>query len=934
MGKKKIEKFIIHYLSNVVVTFLIIIMFIGVIFTYYTLLYNETRENIIHQGQIGAISSAEQINKYLSKGINTINLMSYSLDNMIRDGVSVEDIESFMISSTPVIECVTSGDSTGLYGYIYDTYIDSLGWIPDEGYNPIERPWYIGAKANIGRVAVVDPYLDSYTHTMMITLAKTLCDTKGVVAADFSMGRLQRLTEELSTKSGNSNVEIVLDRKYQVIAHSDKYEVGKNYYKEEDTFGSAVVDAMTETKDDNFSLTYNDKEYIGYKVKIENDWLCISLFDATKQLARLKKILNYTIITLILSVAVLLAIMVYSGRKSRLAQILNEQTKKAIAASEAKSSFLSNMSHEIRTPINAILGMNEMILRESEEENILTYSKNVRVAGNTLLGLVNDILDFSKIEEGKIEIIDVDYDISSMINDLVTMIQARADRKGLLLKLDFDRRLPKQLCGDEIRIKQVIANILTNAVKYTQEGSVTFRIGYERIPDDDKNVMLDVSVTDTGIGIKAEDIEKIFIKFERVEEERNRNIEGAGLGMTITKNLLEKMGSSLKVQSVYGEGSTFSFKLKQKVRTWEELGDYEEAYHKSLSKQKKYKEKFTAPQAELLVVDDVPMNLAVIKSLLKTTAVKIDTATSGDECIGMTHEKKYDLILLDHMMPGKDGIQTLREMRFDSENKNLYTPIICLTANAVAGARDEYLRKGFDDYLTKPIDTDRLEEMLMMYLPKEKIIKSVSGEAPKESASEKQSVPDWLFDIKALDVKKGLSHCGDAESYLETLKIYGSNAASSADEIDRLWESGDKENTTVKVHAIKSLSRAIGAEEIGSLAEKLELAGKNGEYDIVAAEIDSLTAQIRAVCEGLAPLCQREPEENAENLSEITEAELTEAYEGLLVAVSNMDTESANYIFNYLADYAIPESEKERFEKIKHAVSEFNWEEAANLLKA
>ena len=396
-------------------------------------------------------------------------------------------------------------------------------------------------------------------------------------------------------------------------------------------------------------------------------------------------------------------------------------SERAIAASEAKSSFLSNVSHEIRTPINAVLGMNEMILRECEDKNILAYSESVRTAGNTLLGLVNDILDFSKIEAGKMEIIPVDYDLSSVINDLVNMIQTKADDKGLKLEIDINRNIPKLLNGDEVRIKQIITNLLTNAVKYTEEGTVTFCIRYDRLPDDPDSVLLKFYVKDTGIGIKKEDIKKLFSKFERIEEERNRNIEGTGLGMSITKRLLEMMDSSLVVESIYGLGSKFSFHLKQRVVKWEEIGDYEAAYKASIGRREKYHEKFRASKAEILVVDDTEVNLEVFKSLLKKTAVKVDTAISGDDGLTLAYDKKYDIIFLDHMMPEKDGIETLHELRSRPKDPNIKTPVICLTANAISGAREYYISEGFDNYLTKPVDSEKLENMILEYLPKEKI---------------------------------------------------------------------------------------------------------------------------------------------------------------------------------------------------------------------
>ncbi len=400
-------------------------------------------------------------------------------------------------------------------------------------------------------------------------------------------------------------------------------------------------------------------------------------------------------------------------------QSLEIEKTVAEEATRAKSSFLANMSHEIRTPINAVLGMNEMVLRESDDANIIAYSESIRSAGNTLLALVNNILDFSKIESGRMDINPEEYDLASVINDLVNMIQTKADDKGLLMKLDFDPKIPKVLYGDEIRIKQVIANLLTNAVKYTETGTVTFGVGYEKAGDD--SIALKVRVEDTGIGIKPEDLDRLFNQFDRIEESRNRSIEGTGLGMNITQRLLELMGSTLEVKSVYGQGSVFSFSLLQNVIRREELGDYQSAYQQMAGKRKSYRQKLIAKEANVLVIDDNLMNLMVFKSLLKQTKIRVDTASSGDEGISLAGDKKYDVIFFDHMMPDKDGIETLHELRALSDNPNVSTPAICLTANAIAGAREDYLKEGFDGYMTKPIDPEMLEDMLREYIPDEKI---------------------------------------------------------------------------------------------------------------------------------------------------------------------------------------------------------------------
>ena len=314
------------------------------------------------------------------------------------------------------------------------------------------------------------------------------------------------------------------------------------------------------------------------------------------------------------------------------------------------------------------------------------------------------------------EIIEVDYNFASLLNDIVNMVQRKADEKQLTFKLDVDKNIPRCLRGDEIRIKQVITNILSNAVKYTKEGSVTFSINSSKCDDSPDYVNLHVSVADTGIGIKEEDLDKLFEAFERIEEKKNRNIEGTGLGMAIAQSFLNMMGSKIQVESQYGTGSVFSFDLRQKVVKWEPLGEFDAAFKSFLKEREKYKVSFVAPDARILVVDDNEINLKVFVNLLKETRMQIDTAESGDASITLFKRNFYDVIFLDHMMPNKDGIETIKEMKACTDTPNNETPIICLTANAVSGMREMYINAGFDDYLTKPIDTKKLEGMLLTYL--------------------------------------------------------------------------------------------------------------------------------------------------------------------------------------------------------------------------
>lgn len=617
--------------------------------------------------------------------------------------------------------------------------------------------------------------------------------------------------------------------------------------------------------------------------------------------------------------------------KVRESDELREAKAVAEEASRAKSDFLANMSHEIRTPINAVLGMNEMILRESSDDVITTYASNIKAAGNSLLGIINDILDFSKIEAGKIKIISAEYSLLSVINDLVNMIRTRVDDKGLRLVLDFDPGLPKGLIGDEVRIKQVITNLLSNAVKYTEKGSITFGMKFEETGDDDGSIMLRIYVKDTGIGIKPEEIDKLFVEFERIEEKRNRNIEGTGLGMSITRNLLEMMGSSLDVESVYGEGSVFGFVVKQGVADRQPLGDYEATLSQQLMVREKYRERFIAPGARVLVVDDNEMNLIVFGSLIKQTRVTTDSVQSGDEGIVLSEKTKYDMIFLDHMMPEKDGIETMLEIRGNAANPNADTPIICLTANAISGARDEYIEAGFDDYLTKPIDTDKLEDMMLKYLPEDLIEKSPDGN--KDSRYETD--PDIPEELKTLagsmiDAKAGIKNSGEKGAYLGLLKIFYESIDEKTEELNRFYEENDLKNYTIKVHALKSSARIIGAADFGEEAQRLEEAGKAGNTDYIHSHHEGF---IKEYAQFKAPLSEVFPEGVSDTDKPEADEELMSAvFEEIKEAAEDMSCERLDIIFDEMEDYRIPDNYKDLFKKLIDATAEYDYKKVLELM--
>ena len=414
----------------------------------------------------------------------------------------------------------------------------------------------------------------------------------------------------------------------------------------------------------------------------------------------------------------------------RLNEELAEANAQLESASAAKSTFLANMSHEIRTPINAVLGMDEMILRECDDKQILEYANDIDSAGHQLLSLVNDILDFSKIESGKMELHPVEYELFSVMNDCYNMISMRARRKELEFRVENAPDIPAFLFGDEVRIRQIIMNLLTNAVKYTKDGTVTLKFDHKKT--DDENIDLIISVKDTGIGISEENRKYLFDSFKRIDERANRNIEGTGLGLSITKKFTEMMGGQIEVDSVLYEGSTFTVTIPQKIADNGTVGKFYERLNRRNegaagdddNKKKRNKSgTFKAPRARILIVDDVKMNLNVVRLLLKNTQIQTDLAASGDECLKYTLMKSYDLILMDHMMPIMDGIETLHKVRQQADGLNLDTPVVALTANALVGAQEMYLSEGFAAYISKPVKSIDLEECLEKLLPHDKIIK-------------------------------------------------------------------------------------------------------------------------------------------------------------------------------------------------------------------
>lgn len=526
-------------------------------------------------------------------------------------------------------------------------------------------------------------------------------------------------------------------------------------------------------------------------------------------------------------------------RSEELANAL-EQAK---YANVAKTTFLSNMSHEIRTPITAILGMNEMIQRETDDSAILEYSENIRKAGVSLLGIISDILDFSKIETGKLELDLEEYSLSYAVIDLYNLVQFRAEAKGLELKFDIDPELPSVLIGDEIRIKQIITNLLTNAVKYTEKGSVAFEIKLEAHID--KTARIRITVTDTGMGISEDEIDRLCEPFDRLNLKKTRNIEGSGLGLAITSQLLVLMDSRLEVDSKVGAGSSFSFVIDQTVVDDTPVGRVDPGASTYGRIGRHSQTSFTAPGMNLLIVDDTPMNLQVIAGLLKRTHMHIDVAGSGAECIEKFGANHYDLVFLDYRMPHMNGIETLDEIRRLYPDKYEKTPIVSLTASAVSGDKEKMIRAGFTDYLPKPVNTEDMERMLIRYLPADSVI--INEEATDEECDELAKLPALLLECVELDAGKGIDYCGDADDYLYALETYARSVDEKAELIEANLQDKDIEAYTINVHSLKSTSQAIGAMSVFEKAKALELAGKDSDINTLISDTPVLMNEYRSL---------------------------------------------------------------------------------------
>ncbi|MCR4851531.1 MAG: response regulator [Lachnospiraceae bacterium] len=595
---------------------------------------------------------------------------------------------------------------------------------------------------------------------------------------------------------------------------------------------------------------------------------------------------------------------------------LEFERDRANVANATKSSFIAHISHEIRTPINAILGMNEMIIRESKEEQSRQYAADISQAAQTLYSIINDVLDISKIESGKLEIIPIEYKLDQMLYDTVSAYKPRIDAKKLDFIIDINPTLPNTLYGDDVHIKQVISNLLSNATKYTHEGFIKLSVNGEF-----KGDMVDLffEIKDTGIGIKEEDIEKLFEAFERIEESRNRNIEGTGLGMTITNSLLKLMGSRLGVNSVYGEGSIFSFTLTQRIVSPDPIGNFS-----TFAKQQEAPEEiaFTAPSVKVLVVDDNSINRRVFRSLLARTQIMIDEADSGSACLNMIQEEQYDMIFLDHLMPGMDGIETVEHIKADNTHKNVSTPIVMLTANTMGNAAELYKQSGFDAYLPKPIFVKELEKVIKTYVPSYKLLYPA-----RDSQDKKLSSENWqeeLPSVRGIDWDEAVKHLPSADILFTTVSEFRAAIDTEAALLDEYFanihEGNNLQMFQIKTHALKSSSALIGADMLSEGARELESAAREKDYRIINEKYPYMINYYRTFKDRLAFF----DSEDTPKKEEIDFPQVLALVEMVRLEINDMNRQNALDAIAEIEVYKYPPEIQEDIVKLKKQTEDYD----------
>ena len=868
--------------NNLIIPLMLILCLMILMVLYTSRVINEVTISNLHEMGEDRISSVEaELINYLDSNKSVVRVTADTVDHMVRKGRSSEEILNYIQEETKILAEQFNEDYTGLYGYIQGRYLDGLAWVPPEGYDPVQRMWYTSAVEAAGEIIIVPPYVDAQTGDIVISICRQLTDRNDVLSLDMKMNSIQEMTKGLQIRG--QGYGFIIDGDGLIVAHPDESRKGQKLDETEEQ--KQFMERVREAQDGYFEMVIEGKTSTVFVKPVMDQWYVIIAISNDELFAEHWKQLTVNVLICSLIFA-LIALFYYLGNKNeqnfsrRMEEMKMEEQKQAYEtkvlklekeaadqANKAKSDFLAEMSHEIRTPINAVLGMNEMILREcdrtgeetsaeAQEEafrNISDYAANIENAGNSLLSIINDILDFSKIEAGQMEITEGNYELSSLLNDVSNMVSFRAREKGLEYRLTVDQAIPDALYGDKVRVRQIITNLLSNAVKYTDRGTIQIQVrSIEKKYSAGDPVTLEITVRDTGIGIRDEDMEKLFTQFQRVDLERNSSVEGTGLGLAITQRLLTMMAGTISVESTYGKGSAFTITLPQKVVSCEPLGEIRIEGARNGEETVRNRESFRAPEARILIVDDSRMNIEVTVGLLKKTGLQTDTTQACTDALKLMETTAYDVIIMDQRMPGMDGTELLHRLHGMKNCPNEKTPVICMTADAIIGARERYIAEGFTDYLPKPVSGDTLQKTLLKYLPSEKVtmVKQVEPETRKSPEVTEETERYAPLQEAGITPGTGLGYCQQDKALYETLlEEYARSARAKTESMQAYYDMRDWKQYGILVHALKSTSRMIGAETLAKAAEALEKAAKEGNGDYITEHHDGVMKQYRITAE-------------------------------------------------------------------------------------
>ena len=780
------------------------------------------QRNIVSYGDEVVSVSAEAINAYLNEFGVTLKNISFSIEKLYADGIGMDGINHELDDWAGLILTNQRGFETftDLIAVIDNIHMDASDWVPPGDYVAQTRPWYIGAYQANGELFYSDPYLNARTGETGLCVSKLLFDYNrkpiGVIAINLSMASITTFIEGMYFMG--SGWGVLVDTQRRFIVHPEESYIGMRLETVSEGKGSYAELAGLLAVGQNLSafpfIAYNGVPSVAFYKRLSNGWSLGFILPRGAFYREARNMLIVMITAGIISMVLLCAVLAY----------MHAARLRSDEASRIKSSFLANMSHEIRTPMNAIIGMSEFLQHEPLNARQIGYVNDINFSAHSLLSLINDILDVSKIEAGKMALVPVNYDFPAFLDNIVSMFQYMAIKKELQFKYEINGETPKYLYGDEIRLRQVLTNLCGNAVKFTDKGHIKMLVSI-------KTDTLRFDIEDTGRGIPRKDISKIFNSFEQADTKGNRGIIGAGLGLAISKTYVEMMGGKITVESEYGQGSTFTVEIPM-IWGSEEGVEYMEDYT--------LKERMlSAPSANILVVDDNNLNLRAIEALLSLVSIKPTMVHSGQEAIDLVQKEDFDIVFMDHMMPGMDGVEATKRIR-NLGTRYSRLVIIALTANAVQGAKEMFISNGFDSFLSKPTEMIDLNRILLEWLPGEKVMMM-------DPASNHRGIVKKAAQIKEVDPFKN-----DLEFKKELQIMFVEDNKNKYEDIIKALEKGDIKLAHITAHSLKGNAGLIGETGLQQAAADIENLLKNGENLVSQKQLDILQTELNAVLARLA----------------------------------------------------------------------------------